>query len=255
MLLEDQVELLRENLIPIQQQNFALPLMGGLSATKHTYRFKSLIHPARDIATTIDQSDPGGNKLPAHLRGWNLDATDDFRMTQKIPLKKLLGMIIHAYYILIGHGKLDVSNDQGKRIIVPYSVFLSSVQRLLLAPEDRCLVICSLTEEKAKNPIKMQLELAQYTPGLGDLEHCLKTITRWPPLQESIWETFFADNSKPLRSDKQSTYNLPFVKSWQSLETTVMWHLGWHRGNIYAESWIDVLRLAAKIRDHFSPAG
>ena len=145
MLLVDQVELLRQNLVQLRNQEFALPLMGGLAATRRTYQFKSLVHPARDIATAIAEADPGGNKLPIHLRGWDLDVTDGFRKPRKIRLKELLGMVIHVFYLRIGEeGDIDIANDRGKRVIVPYNVFLDSVQRLVLTPEDICLVICGL---------------------------------------------------------------------------------------------------------------
>ena len=78
MLLVDQVELLRQHIVQLENQRFSLPLMGGPSATIQTYHFKTLVHPARDIATTIAQADPAGNKLPSNLRGWNLIAKDSW---------------------------------------------------------------------------------------------------------------------------------------------------------------------------------
>lgn len=49
MLLTDQVEVLRGNIAELRNQQLSLPLMGGLEDTRRTYRFKSLVHPARDI--------------------------------------------------------------------------------------------------------------------------------------------------------------------------------------------------------------
>ena len=40
MLLVDQVELLRQHVVHLETQRFALPLMGCPSATTQTYRFK-----------------------------------------------------------------------------------------------------------------------------------------------------------------------------------------------------------------------
>ncbi len=184
MLLVNQVELLRQNLVQLRKQQFALPLMGELSHTRQTYQFKSFVHPARDIATTIAGADPRGDKLPNRLRGWNLDVTDELGKTLNIPLKKLLGMVIHVYYLRVGDGDLDISNDLGERVIVPYNVFLDSVERLVLTPEDICLVICGLAEEKFKTENAMRA-LGAYMPGPGDLAHCLATIRRWPLLQEA----------------------------------------------------------------------
>ena len=168
MLLIDQVELLRQYLGQLRNQQFALPLMGGRSATRQTYQFKSLVHPARDIATKIADADPGGNKLPARLRGWNLDTTDELQRRQRIHLTKLLGMIIHVYYLRIGDGVLDVSNDEGKRVIVPYGNFVDYVERLVLTRDDTCLVICGLAEEKLKNGHTMQA-LSGTDSGVGRL--------------------------------------------------------------------------------------
>ena len=251
MLLVDQVELLRQNLVQLRKQELALPLMGGLSATRKTYQFKCLVHPARDIATTTKAADPGGNKLPRRLRGWNLDVTDEFRKTRKIPLKELLGMVIHTYYLRIGHGDLDISNDLGKWVTVPYNVFLDSLQRLVLTPEDICLVICGLAEEKVTNGNAIR-ELTGHIPGLGDLEHCLVTIKRWPFLQESIWKTFFAGQSTTVRRDCRTVYDQPFIRGRRPSGTTVLWHVGWKKDHTYVESWIDVLRLTGKIKDYFT---
>ena len=250
MLLVDQVELLRQNLVQLRKQQFSLPLMGGPSATRQTYQFKSLVHPARDIAATIAEADPGGDKLPTRLRGWNLDVADEFRKPQKIHLKKLLGMVIHVYYLRIGHGDLDISNDLGERVIVPYNVFLDSVERLVLTPEDICLVICSLAEEKFKNKNSIRA-LGAPMPGAGDLVHCLATIKRWPPLQESIWKTFFAGRSTTVKSDCQTINDQPFIKGGQLIGTTVMWHVGWRRNDAYAEPWVDVSHLIGRIQDYF----
>ena len=194
MLLVDQVEMLRHSMEELRQQRFALPLMGGMSATLQTYRFKSLLHPARDIATTIARSDPAGNKLPIHLRGWNLDVEDGWGKAQTIHLKKLLGMTIHVYYLNVGDNRLDVSNDLGDRVIVAYDTFLACVERLVLSPEDICLIICSLAEERFKSGQTLRA-LTRDVPGSGDLLHCLATIGRWPALKETIWRRFFAENS------------------------------------------------------------
>lgn len=251
MLLVDQVELLRQNLVQLRNQEFALPLMGGLAATRQTYQFKFLVHPARDIATAIAEADPGGNKLPIHLRGWDLDVTDGFRKPHKIRLTKLLGMVIHVYYLRIGEGDIDISNDLGKRVIIPYNVFLDSVQRLVLSPEDICLVVCGLAEEKVKNKNARQA-LTEDTPGSGNLLPCLATIKRWPALQKSIWKTFFASQSTTVSRDCQTVNDKPFIMGKRHTGTTEIWRVGWRRDDTYAESWIDVLHLIGKIQDYFT---
>ena len=235
----------------LRQQRFALPLRGGIPATRQTYRFKSLLHPARDIATTIALSDPAGNKLPAHLRGWNLDAEDGWGKAQTIHLKKLLGMTIHVYYLNVGGNRLDVSNDLGDRVIVPYDSFLSCVERLILSPEDTCLIICSLAEEKFKSRQTLRA-LMWDVPGSGDLLHCLATIGRWPDLKENIWEKFFAEQSSLVGPNCNTINDVPFIMGGRHAKATVVWKMGWRRDDNYATSWIDVSCLIGEMRDYFS---
>ena len=159
-------------------------------------------------------------------------------------------MVIHVYYLRVGDGDLDISNDLAERVIVPYNVFLGSVDRLVLTPEDSCLVICSLAEEKFKNKNAIGA-LGAFMPGSGDLLHCLATIKRWPPLQESIWKTFFAGQSTTVRADCPTVNDQPFIKGGRLKAATVIWHVGWRRNDAYAESWIDVSLLIGKIQDYF----
>ena len=224
--------------------------MGGLSATRQTYQFKSLVHPARDIATTIAYADPRGDKLPARLRGWNLDIRDGSGNAQRIHLKKLLGMIIHVYYLRVEDDDLDISNDSGNRVIVPYHTFLDSVERLVLTPEDTCLVICGLTEEKLKNNSALDA-LAAMTPGSGDLAHCLGTINRWPELQERIWTGFFADRATTVEPDCETINDFPFLMGGRKIGTTALWRVGWRRNDAYAVSQLDILQLIRIIQEFF----
>ncbi|MDE2925630.1 MAG: hypothetical protein OXT71_04445 [Acidobacteriota bacterium] len=234
----------------LQKQEFALPLMGSTVATRQTYYVKYLVLPARDIATTIAKADPGGNKLPTRLRGWSVEVTDEWRNRQRIHLKKLLGMVIHTYYLSIGNGDLDVSNDLGRRVIVPYSDFLHSVERLVLPPEDIWLVVCGLAEEQIKTR-NSRTALQASTPGAGDLSHCLYTIKNWPTLQEIIWNTFFAGQSTTVGPDCQTANESPFIQRGSLVGNTVMWRVGWRRNDTYSASWIDVSRLIRQIQDYF----
>ena len=251
MLLIDQVELLRERMPELRQQRFALPLMGGMSATRQTYRFKSLLHPARDIATTISQSDPAGDQLPTHLRGWNLDVEDAWGKPQTIHLKKLLGMTIHVYYLHLQENRLDVSNDLGHRVIVPYDYFLAFVERLVLSPQDICLIVCSLAEQRFESTQTLRA-LMWDVPGSGDLLHCLATIGRWPDLKETIWRSFFAEQTSLVAPDCNTINDVPFIMGGQHMGGTVIWNMGWRRDNNYATSRIDVACLIREIRDYFS---
>ena len=250
MLLVDQVELLRQYIVQLRDQRFVLPLMGGPSATSQTYRFKSLVHPARDIATTIAQADPGGNKLPGRLRGWNLDVMDEYRKPKTIQLKKLLGMIIHVHYLNIADNRLDIANDLGERVIVLYDSFLASVERLILSPEDICLIVCSLAEERLKSKHAIQALLSEM-PGSGDLMHFLATINRWPTLREHIWEIFFARHGTTVNSNYYVAKDVPFIMGGRKVGMTIMWNVGWRRDDVYASLWIDVSELINETREYF----
>lgn len=253
MLLIDQVELLRENLKQLRNQQFSLPLMGGSLATRETYRFMSLVLPARDIATTIVAADPRGDKLPAQLRGWTLNTKDELGNPKRIQLKKLLGMIIHVYYLRIGDGDLDISNDIGKRVILSYDTFLDSVERLVLTPAAICLVICGLTEEKLKNKCAAEA-LTDMTSGLGDLMHFLADIKRWPELQERIWSMYFADRVSTVKPDCQTVNDSPFLMTSRYTGATMLWQMGWRRDDAYAVSWIDLSETMGRIREFFAEA-
>lgn len=249
MLLEDQVNLLRQNLVQLHTQEFALPLMGGIEATRRTYQFKSLIHPARDIATAIIKADLSGNKLPKHLRGWDLDVAGNYQTSYKIRLDKLLSRVIHVYYLYIGGGEIDIHNDRGERARLPYYILIKAMQRLELSPKDLYSVICSLAEKEIKNSDKDWLSAGEKV-GEGNLQHyCLATIKRWPALEENIWKTFFA-NQAIQKADSQTVNNRPFTNGSKRSEATLTWHMGWRRDSIYTESWVDVLHLINLIRKY-----
>ena len=250
MLLADQVDLLRQNAADLRDQRFVLPLMGGSSATRQAYRFKSLVHPARDIATTISEADPAGNKLPTHLRGWNLSARDGRNIAKTVHLRKLLGMIIHVYYLNIVDNRLDVSNDLGDRVIVPYDAFVASVERLMLTHADICLIVCALAEERLKSKTGIQALLSD-VPGSGDLIHCLATIRKWPTLEEEIWTNFFAQQGAVIDPDCPTVEDMPFLMGGRQTGNTITWNVGWRRDGVYASVWINVADLIYQVRRYF----
>lgn len=253
MLLKDQVELLRENLPLLRNARCSLPLLGGLNPTRDTYRFKHLIHPARDIAKTIKQADPRGDQLPARLRGWGLDVVDGQNSPRKIQLKDLLGRIIHVYYVNLEADRLDVGNDRGERRIVPYTKFLEAVGRLILSPEEIGLIACNLTAQQVKHATKTGEPLRTDTPGCGDFLSLLHSIAEWPELKATLWETFFAENSKPIDPDSQTVNDCPFLQTIESRQSpdSISLGMGWRRDDLYAESSMDLLLLIDMIRCSF----
>ena len=64
MMLIDQVDILRANLPQIENMQVVLPILGGPGHTRQAYRFVHLVHPARDIITTIHAADRSGIALP-----------------------------------------------------------------------------------------------------------------------------------------------------------------------------------------------
>ena len=159
-------------------------------------------------------------------------------------------MIIHVYYLNIADNKLDISNDFGERVIVPYDTFLAFVERLVLTPQDICLVVCGLAEERMKTNRGIQALLSD-VPGSGDLMHCLATISRWPALKETIWKTVFAGRSTTVEANCQTINDVPFMKGGRLTGTTIKWHVGWRRDDAYAAVWIDVSDLICLIRHYF----
>ena len=101
-MLVDQVQVLRENLPRLEDFETCLPLMGGVTSVRRAYDFIHLIHPARDIITCITRADPSGNRLPKHLRGWNVQANDEHGNDTTVDLRRLLGMLVHVYYLRTG---------------------------------------------------------------------------------------------------------------------------------------------------------
>ena len=64
-----------------------------------------------------------------------------------VDLKNLLGRLVHVYYLRLDGEVLDVSNDSGRRLIIPYPSFLNAVSRLALTPVDIALVSCRLARK------------------------------------------------------------------------------------------------------------
>ena len=247
MLLIDQVNLLRQNLVQLRNQEFVLPSMGGLEFTHQAYKFRSLLLPARDIVSAIHTADKGGNKLPIHLRRWDLDVTDGIGgNTYKIHLKKLLNMVIHASYLRITRSDVEIHNDRGEKALISHNVFLDSVQKLVLMPKDICLVVCCLAEKEVKNAPQ---RLADDRLWLWNLLHCLTMTEMWPTIQNNIWKTFFAEQSTVVRQDCQIINGAPFIMGRKFTGTIEIWHIGWRRDGTYSEAWIDVLRLTSRIQE------
>lgn len=255
MLLADQVEVLRRNLPEIREIKCALPLRGGYRDTRTAYRFVYLVHPARDIITTIMKADGSGSTLPRHLRGWNIDAKDGQGARIREHLKRILNMIVHMHYLRVDE-VLDVSNDSNeKRRIIPRDVFSEEIGRLVLTNEDIGLVACALAEKTCSGGAKEPRPTSPRNPeapGCRDLQRILWDIGSWPELKEIIWNEYFQCSEKMIESDSKILNDVPFVKETHSStsKATCTWRMGWRRDVTYSDVWIDVLHMIATIRDY-----
>lgn len=254
MILEDQVSLLHQNINEIRKKDFVLPLMGGEVSTKQAYEFKHLIHPARDIATIITTSDPGGNKLPKHLRGWDLDVKrgyGDEEEIKKLKFNKILNMVIHALYLHIQkNGDIDIVNDWGHRCIFPYEKFTDSLNRLVLDSKDVCLVICNLAEEEIKNKKFGMYDLRQdvmESVASVNLNYLLyNDVKKWPDLGGIIWEKFF-DSNKKIGYNRQ-----PMNRIASSVGEDLLWQIICKiDDNTSIKSWVNIPDLVKEIKDYF----
>ena len=262
MLLIDQVHLLRQNIARLGSFKVCLPLLGGVESVRQAYDFVNLVHPARDIITSIRKADPAGDRLPNHLRGWNLKAQDRFGKDTTVDLKFLLGMLVHVYYLSLDGEILDVSNDSGKRVIVAYPEFMKAVSRLVLSPVDVALTTCHLARNvhvgeldslcksnRQHQTLHMQPDSI---PGPGDFAKLLWEIRAWPELMEAMWRHFFQPASTALEADANVVQNRPYSKG-RRLEPNgdYKWSIGWRRGPVISKIDVDPLALIEFMRIRF----
>lgn len=262
VLLIDQVHLLRRNITRLKSFRVCLPLLGGVHNVRETYEFIHLLHPARDIVTSIKRADPFGNKLHGYLRGWNLNVKDDHGNATIVDLKDLLGRLVHVYYLRLDGEVLDVSNDWGNRIIVPYPSFLKAISRLALSPVDVALVSCHLARNvhvdqlRSLSRSKGQSQPFRFppdsVPGTGDFSRLLWDIRTWPQLMDAVWDRFFKTESKPLEADADVIDNRPFSQG-RRLERNgdYKWSIGWRRGPVISKIDVDPLSLIDFVRIRF----
>ena len=262
MLLIDQVQLLRQNITRLRSLSVCLPLLGGVDRVREAYEFVHLVHPARDIITSLKKADHFGDKLPGHLRGWNLEAQDDYGNTTIVDLKDLLGRLVHVYYLRLDGEVLDVSNDRGRRIIVPYPSFLSAISRLALSPIDVSLVSCHLARNVHLDLLRLlrspdrQREPFRFppdsVPGTGDFSRLLWDIRTWPELLDALWDHFFKPQSVPLEANADVIDNRPFSQG-RCLEPNgdYKWSVGWRRGPVISRIDVDPLTLIEFVRTRF----
>ncbi len=256
MLLIDQVSLLRDNLKHLRRQRISLPLMGGESSTRDAYHFIHLIHPARDIMTTVKKADPGADKLPVRLRRWKLEVESERRQKESVHLVCILGMIIHAYYLRVDDLVLDVSNDAGRRLIVPRGPFFCALKRLLLSSDEIQLVICHLAKSHLEEHIKPTNSNSRdypidRIPGVGDFERLLWHIASWPSLLETIWERFFEPHSVEVDPETNTIDdNRPHANQKWIRNGKVEWHLVWRRNGVIARVYVDIIEVIDMVLDH-----
>ena len=251
MLLTHQVSILRSNLPEIQKASIILPIHGRYAQTKQAYRFVHLVHPARDIMTTIHAADKSGCILPHHLRGWDIDVEYASGTNARIHLKKLLGMIIHMNYLNL-QDTLDVKNDSNERIIVPRAAFVQMLKRLILSQEDICLVACARAEEECRRRSRRAqgtLDFSADAAGFRNFYHILWNISSTPELAQLLWRKYFSAQSQNLDDNSTVIDDIPVVKGGTSTRSRIEWLVGWRRNGQYSETWIEVVPLIATVRE------
>ncbi len=253
MRLTNQVEILKGNLPEITNLVISLPLHGDSLSTSRAYHFAHLILPARDIITTIQMADPSGNILPANLRGWGISVSDGMNQQKDIHLKRLLGMIVHMFYLDFNEKKLDVINDSSERVIVDRDTFLQQLERLVLAREDIGLVASALAEksllEITGNNIPKKPWNAEI-PGCRDIEEILRNIETWPDLAEIIWGKYFSQESTQINPSENTVNRKPFINGVGYNPGTITWKIGWRRETEYSHIQIEPTQIIATIRDY-----
>ena len=252
MLLIDQIELLRINLSKIESMNGVLPILGGPRHTQQAYKFVHLVHPARDIITTVHAADKSGTILPGHLRGWNIDVKDGNENTLRTNLKKILNMIIHMNYLCFADD-LDVIDRSNHRVIVSRELFLKELNRLLLNHDDICLVACAWAHEACRRRVKndQAIEPVDFNEAeFCDLHNLLSNISSMPELQEVIWNTYFNDNSSEIDARTTIVNDQPFINGSRSTCAGLIWRIGWRRDNLYSKVWVDIIALITTIHQH-----
>ena len=246
MRLADQVELLRRNWHSIRSQRVTLPVFGEYDI-EAAYRFKCLLLPARDIASTIYFANSKRKRLPKRLQDWDVVFRDEHRSIEKIHIRKLLGRIIHVDNLNLTDEHLDITNDYGKRVIVSRDLFLRTLERLVLSPFDTWLVICCLSESKIN-----QRSRENQFPNLDDLQWCLWNICHYPDLMEVFWKEYFAHHSSLVSADCITVCDKPVVRGERINGSSLCWNISWRKSNRYACVRVEVSNLIHEIRSFFS---
>lgn len=253
MRLTNQVEILKGNLPEIQNLIVSLPLHGDSLSTSRAYQFTHLILPARDIMTTIHMADPSGELLPSHLRGWSISVSDGMNRQRKIHLKRLLGMIVHIFYLDFNETNLDVINDSSERVIVDRGTFLQQLERLVLAREDIGLVASALAEKSLFEITGSNIPKKPWTaeiPGCRDIEETLRNIETWPDLAEIIWSKYFSQKSTRINPSENTVNRKPFINGIGYNPGIITWNRGWRRETEYSHIQIEPTQIIATIRDY-----
>lgn len=258
MRLTNQVEILRRNLPEIKNLVISLPLHGDSLSTSRAYQFTHLILPARDIITTIQMADPGGNILPANLRGWGISVSDGMNQQKDIHLKRLLGMIVHMFYLDFNEKKLDVINDSNERVIVDRDTFLRQLERLVLTREDIGLVASALAEKSLTGIIgnnNLNKSWNVEIPGCRDIEEILRNVERWPELAELIWGKHFSQQSAQIAPNVNTIDRKPYVHGARYTPAVIAWNIGWRRGSEISDIWIEPTQIIETIREYIQGQG
>ncbi len=151
---------------------------------------------------------------------------------------------------------IDVSDDSGKRRIVSYDLFTSNIERLILNPDQMLLVTCGFSENeiinRQKDIISGKTNSSGFITAIPDVVQYnflnLFRDNKFPQLKNHIWNKFFSSQSKPL-VDRQTVEDQPFSMSFKK---SIIWKIGWRKGDVFSESWVNILDLIQDIYNYYS---
>ena len=157
MILMEEIKCLKKRLPKIKEMEVITPMMGG--GIDLAYEFMGDMVLARKIFERIVFCDPGASKFPQIKRTIKNKVQGK---TKIIKMELLLGMVIHASYIVRDSSdQLDVINDRGERFIGSYKKFMSILESLLLEYNDIIIAMCGIVRRQIQNIEKAHAKLVQ----------------------------------------------------------------------------------------------
>ena len=135
---------------------------------------------------------------------WGCDQHKNHINAQKVPMKRLLGAIIHETYLHIGQDscaqqRLDIMSDKG-RWIVCFKDFLGVMETYLLNMDETAETVCDMIDKRQELLSKKPEILGKIPPSIGnyDLDWLLlEYLPQRPKMKQAIVSIIFNLNDIP----------------------------------------------------------